>query len=70
MIKQRDFKKVQELMMIRDIAQNAASELNNLSNLLSGDESKEIKLMVGRMHFIESRTIGKLEAIIDWSEEE
>nr|DAP07844.1 MAG TPA: hypothetical protein [Caudoviricetes sp.] len=70
MIKHKDFEKAQELILIRDTAQNAASELNNLSNLLSGDESKEIKLMVGRMHFIASRTIGKLEAMIDWSEEE
>lgn len=68
MIKHEDFEKLQQLMIIRDTAQNAASELNNLSNLLNDDESKEIKIMVGRMHFIASRTISKLEAMIDWSE--
>lgn len=70
MIKGKDFEKVQELIIIRNTAQNAACELNNLSELLDGNESEEIKLMVGVMHYIESKAIDKLEAMIDWSEEE
>lgn len=68
MIKREDFKKAQGLIIIRDTAQRAVIELNLLSEIVSKEEAKELKKMIGIVSFIESKTMDKLDALIDWSE--
>ncbi len=70
MIKSKDFRKAQELIIIRDTAQRSIIELNLLSEIIREEKSIELKKMIGIVSFIESEAIDKLDALIDWSEEE
>lgn len=70
MIKCNDFKKIQELIIIRDTAQNAASELNALLLITNEMDRDEIRLIIDKLDSLAENTISEILKMVDWSEEE
>ncbi len=69
MIKCNDFKKIQELIIIRDTAQNAASELNALLLITNEMDRDEIRLIIDKLDSLAENTISEILKMVDWSEE-
>ena len=73
MIKVKDFKKVQKLMMVRDTANKAWNEVYILSEVVSRKETIEKKQLTNILEIlfkIREESIDKLREMIDWSDEE